>query len=236
MACDIIGRTRGSVILNSWKDKKLKLTIQYLMSAVGGYMGAYTLTTGFGVFGSSQTAHMVFLSRSLANLDMGDLIHGIIGTLIYILGIILAVILPKKIGKYSMVCSAVIDITAFCVIAVLPENALPSLEIFISFFAMSFQWASFPSINGYTSATIFSTNNLRQCVSGFTEYLLSSDNEQKCKGLYYLGTLLSFNLSAFAYFFITKYANHSIIFGTIPAIIGLFAIFREISIEKNEKL
>ena len=205
------------------------------MSAVGGYMGAYTLSTGFGVFGSSQTAHIVGIVRSLVNLDLSELIYGIIGTLIYVLGIILAVILLKKIGRRSMLCSAVLDITAFCVIAVLPESAT-SFEIFISFFAMSFQWATFPSINGYTSATVFSTNNLRQCVSSFTEYFLTSDREQMHKGLYYLGTISSFYLSAFVYFILTKHISHSIIFGIIPARIALFAISREIAIEKKQQL
>ena len=205
------------------------------MSAVGGYMGAYTLSTGFGVFGSSQTAHIVSIVKALANFDLFELVFGIIGTLIYILGIILAIILQRKIAKYSMICSAVIDIVAFCTIAVLPEYAI-SLEIFISFFAMSFQWASFPSINGYTSATVFSTNNLRQCVSGFTEYILTSDREQKHKGLYYLGTISSFYLSVFVYFIITKYTCHAIIFGIIPTLIALFAIYREIAIEKKSQM
>ena len=78
------------------------------MSAVGGYMGAYTLSTGFGVFGSSQTAHIVGIVRSLVNLDLSELIYGIIGTLIYVLGIILAVILLKKNREtfYALQCGA----------------------------------------------------------------------------------------------------------------------------------
>ena len=50
------------------------------MSAVGGYMGAYTLSTGFGVFGSSQTAHIVSIIKALANFDLFELVFGLIGT------------------------------------------------------------------------------------------------------------------------------------------------------------
>jgi len=53
----------------------------------------------------------------------------------------------------------------------------PVLGLYPIFFAMAFQWCSFKGIGGYNSATVFSTNNLRQFVSAVT--LFADEKKQE---------------------------------------------------------
>ena len=62
------------------------------------------------------------------------------------------------------------------------------------FFATAVQWLAFTGAAGYNSATIFSTNNLRQCFASLSEYLYEHKAEQKRKCIFYAGTLLCFHL------------------------------------------
>ena len=216
----------------TWADKKSVLAIQYIMASIGGYMGAYTLTAGLRFFGNSQTANLIELTQSIVNTSQNDSAFHLIGLIIYILGLVLATVLPKKIGKTAMLLSPIIDISAFISMAILEHSQHQMLIVCIAFFAMSFQWVSFPEINGYSSSTIFSTNNLRQCVTAFTEYLCTHDKEMKHKGLYYLGTLISYNLSAGLYFVLSCFFDNAILFGIFISAIAFFVIF---STNKNRK-
>ena len=48
------------------------------------------------------------------------------------------------------------------------------------------------SSDGFASSSIFCTNNLRQCVTGFTEYLCSKDTESLRRGIYFGKVLICF--------------------------------------------
>ena len=64
-----------------------------------------------------------------------------------------------------------IDILACLLLAGLPEQMDPVLALYPMFFATAVQWLAFTGAAGYNSATIFSTNNLRQCFASLSEYL-----------------------------------------------------------------
>ena len=70
----------------------------------------------------------------------------------------------------------------------------PVLALYPMFFATAVQWLAFTGAAGYNSATIFSTNNLRQCFASLSEYLYEHKAEQKRKCIFYAGTLLCFHL------------------------------------------
>ena len=79
----------------------------------------------------------------------------------------------------------------------------PFVALYPVFFATAFQWCAFTGAKGYVSATIFSTNNLKQTVTSFADYLLSgkeeAGREKKLeKALFYGGTLLYFHVGVAA--------------------------------------
>lgn len=220
----------------SWKDKKLRLAVHFIMSATAGYMGAYTLVTGIALFGNSQTANMIGIAAELVRGDLSGLLLRITGLLIYALGIVLAVLLPKRLGARAMLLSPVIDAAAFLTIALLPCDTDSLARLYPAFFSMAFQWASFTEINGYVSATIFSTNNFRQMVSGFTEFFCTKEREQLNKALFFAGTLLSFNITAGAsYYLFTRVSEQSILFGIPVAAAAFFTVLAYVVRENRKK-
>ena len=208
----------------TWKDKKLRVATHYAMSACAGFMGAYTLVTGIALFGNSQTANMIGIAIDIVGKDPVHLLLRVVGLLIYAAGIVGAVLLSKKSGETAMILSPIVDAAAFFTIAFLPEDVHALVRLYPAFFAMAFQWTSFPKINGYTSATVFSTNNFRQMVSGYTEFICTHKREELNRALFYTGTLASFNLFAgVSYFLFTRFSDQSALFG-IPVTMAALGV------------
>ena len=60
------------------------------------------------------------------------------------------------------------------------------------FFCASFQWGVYSAAGGFNSASIFTTNNYKQALLGWTQYILTKDKEFLRKGIIYSFTVLSF--------------------------------------------
>lgn len=56
------------------------------------------------------------------------------------------------------------------------------------------EWVAYTQAAGFNSATIFSTNNLRQSVEGLTDYLCTREEKYFRKFAFYGATLLCFHL------------------------------------------
>ena len=61
-------------------------------------------------------------------------------------------------------------------------------------FVTPVQWNAFREANGYISATIFSTNNLRQATTSLASYLIDRDEKQRDKAKFFWSTLASFHM------------------------------------------
>ena len=95
------------------------------------------------------------------------------------------------------------SMAALAVMGLIPAEVNPFVALYPVFFATAFQWCAFTGAKGYVSATIFSTNNLKQTVTSFADYLLSgkeeAGREKKLeKALFYGGTLLYFHVGVAA--------------------------------------
>lgn len=117
----------------------------------------------------------------------------IIALIIYVASVSLTVILSHKISKMSQKrLSILIDGAVLLIIGFYPAEMNPFVALFPIFFATAFQWCSFKGADGFASSSIFCSNNLRQCVTGFTEYLCSKDEQSLHRGIYFGKVLLSF--------------------------------------------
>ncbi|MCI6888300.1 MAG: hypothetical protein MR868_13815 [Lachnospiraceae bacterium] len=57
------------------------------------------------------------------------------------------------------------------------------MRMVMAFIAASFQWGTYSGAGGYNSASTFSTNNLKQCVWGWTEYAVTREEKAKEKAV-----------------------------------------------------
>ena len=116
-------------------------------------------------------------------------------TLCYIIGIVFATVGIRFLKKFDFRYIAIfVDVIACLSLAQIPESIDPVLALYPMFFATSVQWQAYTEAAGFNSATIFSTNNLRQCFVGLTDYLCRHEEKSLHKFKFYGGTLLSFHV------------------------------------------
>ena len=183
-------------------EDKQASRIHYNMALIGGFLGAYGVISR-GNFPSAQTGNMIsILTMAIGRKPLDFLIH--VGALVvYVAAIVLCTWLPKHAKIRLPQLSLAVSSIAAVLMTMIPMNADPILSLYPLFFTTTFQWCSFKGARGFTCATIFSTNNLRQFSSAAVEVWLNHDDSFLDKFKFFGGTLLSFHTGAAAAIFLT---------------------------------
>ena len=169
----------------------------HAMAAAGGFFGVYALLIRGGVFGSSETANLIYLVVAGLDGTWSSALVRLGSTACYIAGIAFAVLCRRYgRGPQLRLLAIAVDLAACLLLARIPAEADPILALYPMFFATAVQWVAYSRAAGYNCATIFSTNNLRQFTEGVTEYLCAREAEQLRKLKFYGGTLACFHLGA----------------------------------------
>ena len=189
----------------------------YMVSFIGGYFGIYAIISRSDFFGSAQTSNLIYLAMDLLGRNLTDLIIRLFALFFYVSAIVLNIRLAEQHRFHIKKLSMIINAAAIVVLGFLPAEMNPVIALYPVFFAMAFQWCSFKGYKEYGSATVFSTNNLRQFVTALTLYFSRKDVIQREKAAFYGFTLLSFHLGATACFFLLQVFHiRSIWFCMIP--------------------
>ena len=119
-----------------------------------------------------------------------------------------------------------LEMICIVILGFIPEDIPPIIALYPCFFVTAFQWCIFKGAMGYTSSTIFSTNNIKQTVVSLTEYFLMQDTtikqEKLKKGCFFGGTLLCFHCGvALSYLLWSIFSLAAIWFLMIPVSINL---------------
>lgn len=175
--------------------------IQCIMTFIGGFMGGYSIINHSDLFSCAQTTNMASIALSAAGKPDPDWIFRIICLLIYISGLSLTVLISRKKRLNLKIFSIILDVLVLFLMGFIPETINPFIASAPLFFAASVQWCAFSGANGFTSSSIFSTNNLRQFVTSMTEYCCSNDEHALQKGKYFGSMLFSFYLGVVISFF-----------------------------------
>lgn len=172
--------------------KRLDTIIHLNMSLIGGFFGGYAISFRHDIFGSAQTANLI---KMLSNIVHGNFYEAMIlfgAFVIYAEVLILACVIPHYV-KYSFrsIC-VVIEFFAIIVIGLLPKGINDAIALYPMFAITAFQWSFFTGNREFNSATIFSTNNIKQTIIGAAEYLRTGDEKQKRRFSFYGRTILFF--------------------------------------------
>ena len=168
-----------------------KQRLHFCMAVIGGWFGAY-MVLRFGHFASAVTVNLLemFTGAVKSNWRLALLRLG--STALYAFAILLTAWLPKRTHSDLRRWAILIDMAAALLLCMLPDNA-GDCGVYISMFAMAFQWSTFAGKRGYPCSTIFSTNNLRQFVDAWVQVHLNRDADHTPRMHLYGGTLLSFH-------------------------------------------
>lgn len=210
------------------KDKT-QTAAHHAMALVGGFFGVYALMTRSATFGSSETSNLIYLTIDGLGASLPDFLIRLGATLCYIGGIVFATLIPKFLKKWDVrYLSILIDAAACVLLAQIPGDADPVLALYPMFFATAVQWLAYTQAAGFNSATIFSTNNLRQCFAGLAEYLYSREEKHLARFRFYGGTLLCFHAGViYCWFCMKLWGVRSIYACLLPLAAGLFMTWRD---------
>ena len=168
-------------------------------------MGGFAIFNHNDLFGSAMTTNMISLALDFAGHNDDLMFYRFLAFLIYVAAMVLTVIIAHKISTIFLKnISIFIDATALIIIGLLPKNTNPFVSLFPIFFSTAFQWCSFRGADGFTSSSIFSTNNLRQCTTGFAEYICNKDKNALKRGIYFGKVLISFHIGVIYSYFCCK--------------------------------
>lgn len=202
-------------------QKNSDLILHGLMCCVGGYMAGYAVLCR-GNLGSAQTMNLIDLIFAVAGRNAREVLLRLAALLTYILGLSLVVILSRRARVNIQRYSILVDMAGFLVLAFIPEGADRVAALLPLFFMLSTQWSVFHGVRGYNSATVFSTNNLKQAVVALNEYALTKNRQHLGDALYFLGTLFWFHASVvISYFTVRAFGPKSSLFAFIFALPAL---------------
>lgn len=187
------------------EKEQLKKYLHFVMALTGGFLGAYTLLNHHDLFGNAQTSNMIYIAMDLVGHNIGDFLLRIMDLAVYAFGFACTVLIPKYTKLNLQVCSIIINVIAGMIICLIPSSVNDFAALCPVLFATSFQWNSFKGAEGFVSSTIFSTNNLRQFTTSFTEFLCDKDHEHLRKTKFYGGVLLSYHFGVAVSFILYLY-------------------------------
>lgn len=208
---------------------KSEKRIFYTMAITGGFMGGYAVF-GSGILGSAQTINLIDLVYGIVGRDWLHVAIRIGAALIYALAIVLATLTECSKQLDRRLTALAVDALCVLLLFFMPHDLDKVISLYPVFFMMAFQWYSFPGACGYTSSSVFSTNNYRQAVSGLTKYFAAHDADALKKAGFFAGTLLFFHIGVAAAFLGTmKWSFAAVLLCLIP----ILAAYLFIRTEKN---
>lgn len=221
------GLTQERKARNIWLFMKSNkdLILHSIMCSIGGFLGGYAVLCR-GNLGSAQTINMIDIVLGIAGRNSNEFLLRLIGLFLYIMGIEIVVLLSKKTNINLQRYSILVEMAGFLILAIIPEHINNVAGILPIFFILSTQWSVFHGERGHNSATVFSTNNLRQMLLALNEYAFGRDKKQFNKALYYMNTLFWFHINIAVSFFAVKYFSiYASLFGFVYAIPALAITF-----------
>ena len=222
------------------KDKKFDVHVHHIMAICGGFLGTYAILARFSIFGSAQTANLIEVCKALLGKNFIEVLIRLGALGIYITSIVIATIVEKKMKGNVKIVTLILECAVIFVLGFFPENMNPMIALYPIFFITAFQWCIFKGAKGYVSATIFSTNNVKQTVVSLVEYcMLEREKEEERsekweKAKFFGGSLLGFHLGVcIGYVCYQFFGIHSIWCCMIPMVGNMILLWIQ---EKQEKV
>lgn len=184
--------------------KDAEAGMHFIMAFVGGFLGVYAMLLRGGNFGSAQTANLIKLMIDGMSSCAADMMLRFGALVIFSAGLVLSHLIPIYFQMDGRILCIFIEAAGVLVTACLPLEMNDMAALYPLFFITAFQWGTFSGTKGYGSATTFSTNNVRQMLMGWTEYVRTKDLSQRNKGLFYTMTLTMYHLGVAAGFLAVK--------------------------------
>ncbi|MDD6656844.1 MAG: YoaK family protein [Lachnospiraceae bacterium] len=221
------------------KQQMYNRFLHHNMAIVGGFLAGYSVLMHSNFLGNAQTSNLIFLFFSILKRDPMQALLRFLGVLLYVSGGIAFVFVKNKTRYDVRAVSMFITSLMIFILGLMPEDIDIVIGLFPAFFAMAFQWNSFPGEYGYVSSTIFSTNNTRQVSLALGEILFPNDGKKGIeakernrqhwhKAVFFMGSLLGFHIGVVvSYLFVQQFGIKAIWFDWIFIVTGIILLIKE---------
>ena len=192
--------------------------LHYAAAFIGGFFGIYAISCRL-TFGSAQTMNLISLTGDLLGRNVEDFLFRLGAFFLFSAAVVLSVLVSEHMARRLKPLSLLIDALSCLILGFLPGDINNILGLYPVFFAMAFQWCSFKGPYGYTCSSTFSTNNLRQFLTGIVHKIEGKESAEVSRMHVYGITLLSFHLGVAVQFLLwRRFGIPSIWFTMIPII------------------
>ena len=206
--------------------------IFHMLTAVGGFFGAYTFMLRGNVFCNAQTGNVVLMGIAFGTGKWKEGLYYLIPIFAYLLGAFVSELLPKPVKKHLPIRwdTLLIAIEMMTVIALgfIPMSAPVQISQVIINFVASMQYNTFRQAEGIPGATTFATNHIRQIGVGIAKELqhLHKPNKKHRKKLReHFDMLVFFIGGAFIGAILCSIASVKAIWATLIPLGTILAIF-----------
>ena len=201
-------------------------TAHYSASAIGGFLGGYTIFNHADIFGNAQTGNLIHLTLDTVQGKFALVLFMLLGFLVYCGGNVFYVLVRRKTRVSMKIVSLICTSVAVLIVGAMPFVRNDYIACYPIIFAAPIQWNAFKIAGGNSSSTIFSSNNVRQAAMLTTNYVLSRDKSILRKARFYWLTLLSFHIGvAFSCFMSMLCGVHAIWFCYLPIALEVLAYY-----------
>ena len=196
---------------------RLGALIHYNAAFIGGILGIHAILVRL-TFGSSQTMNLLSLVSDVLGRNIPDFLARLGALLLYVAGVALSVIISDRKARGGNIIAFSIDAVSCVILAFFPAEMNHIVALYPIFFAAAFQWCTVKGPYGYASASIFSTNNVRQFVTGLIHKAEGKDTAEVSRMHAFGMTLLVFHLGAvYEYMLLSLFGIPGILGGLVPA-------------------
>lgn len=168
-----------------------------LLTAVGGYLDAYTYISRGGVFANAQTGNIVLLGVNLAERNFIKALSYLLPVLTFAVGVLISEIIKNKYKNshnlhWRQIIVAAEAVILLCV-AFIPSNIVANTLVS---FICSLQVQAFRKINGNALATTMCTGNLRTATETLFYALKTKNKSLMSKSRQYYIIIMIFIIGA----------------------------------------
>ena len=206
--------------------------IFHMLTAVGGFFGAYTFMLRGNVFCNAQTGNVVLMGIAFGTGKWKEGLYYLIPIFAYLLGAFVSELLPKPVKRHLPIRwdTLLIAIEMMTVIALgfIPISAPVQISQVIINFVASMQYNTFRQAEGIPGATTFATNHIRQIGVGLAkelQHLHKPNKKHRRKLREHFDMLVFFIGGAFIGAILCNIASVKAIWATLIPLGTILAIF-----------
>ena len=179
-----------------------RMRIAYLLTAVGGYLDAYTYVERGGVFANAQTGNIVKMGIALATHSGEKCPFYLIPMGAFVAGLIVSLTIKGILDRRGirLVRRSVLAVEAIGLIVVGFIPLVPAWDIVansIVSFVAAMQYETFTTFRGDAIVTTMSTGNLKKMVDAFYAGITKRDTKELARAGRFLSIVLTFSFGAY---------------------------------------